>query len=466
MQTESSSVPGPEPSDPVPFARRQVFFAKERVKHQQRHGLWSILLAGSWLVLIFLALGWQDWQDWRHSRADLALSSAWHGADMLEHELQRLQRQGVLLSRSIPALADDLQRIEGRQEERVQMDALLAQWFMNYASYEFFPVADCDMYFPPAWMLYCIEDSYISHVLTDRPGASLSLLIPLRDSRDERFMLWVRLGFAPIAELLETLSLGGQRGVLLSPEEAAQRTDLLAQVAVSSTRWVLGVEPDADVWWQQRVYIARRVGGAVLLVLLGAMLLAFLRTRALREAQRRFELELSHTQLYEQATHDALTGLFNRYAFNEHFQRLVRQSRRLQKPIAVLLIDIDHFKQVNDLWGHEAGDNLLRKVAEVIGERARRPLDMAARLGGEEFAVLLDGVGAAEAWALGELLRLCVADLRLPHPTRGRVSVSVGVASCGPDHFIPPKDLLEHADRALYAAKAAGRNRVMGDWEA
>ncbi|MEW5972849.1 MAG: GGDEF domain-containing protein, partial [Pseudomonadota bacterium] len=163
--------------------------------------------------------------------------------------------------------------------------------------------------------------------------------------------------------------------------------------------------------------------------------------------------------------HDALTGLFNRYAFNEHFQRLTRQSQRLQQPMAVLLIDIDHFKQVNDHWGHEAGDGLLRKVAEVIGDRARRPLDMAARLGGEEFAVLLEGVTSAEAWALGELLRLHVADLRLPHPTRSFVSVSVGVSCSGPDHFIPLKDLLEQADRALYAAKREGRDRVVGEWE-
>jgi len=460
MQTESSSAPGSEQS-----ARRHAFSAEGRVKHQQRRGLWSILLAGIGLALIFLALGWQDWLAYRDSREALATSSAWHGADMLELELQRLQRQGVLFSRSMPALADHLQRIGDRQEEQVQMDALLSQWFMNYESYVFFPVADCDIHFPPAWASYCAEDSYTSHVLTERPGASLSLLVPLRDPGGDEFMLWVRLGFAPFTELLETLSLDGQRGVLLSPEEAAWRTDLLARVAIPSTGWVLGVQPDADAWWQQRVYIAKRVGGAVLLVLLGALLLVFLRARALREAQRRLELESSHAQLYEQATHDALTGLFNRYAFNEHFQRLTRQSQRLQQPMAVLLIDIDHFKQVNDHWGHEAGDGLLRKVAEVIGDRARRPLDMAARLGGEEFAVLLEGVTSAEAWALGELLRLHVADLRLPHPTRSFVSVSVGVSCSGPDHFIPLKDLLEQADRALYAAKREGRDRVVGEWE-
>lgn len=460
MQTESSSAPGSEQS-----ARRHASSAEERVKPQQRRGLWSIPLAGAGLALVFLVLGWQDWQAYRDSRAALATSSAWHGADMLELELQRIQRQGALFSRSMPALADHLQRIGDRQEEQVQMDALLSQWFMNYESYAFFPVADCDIHFPSAWASYCAEDSYASHVLTDRPGESLSLLVPLRDSGGDEFMLWVRLGFAPFTELLETLSLDGQRGVLLSPEEAARRTDLLARVAIPSTGWVLGVQPDAGAWWQQRMYIAKRVGGAVLLVLLGVLLLVFLRVRGLREAQRRRELESTHAQLYEQATHDALTGLFNRYALNEHFQRLTRQSQRLQQPMAVLLIDIDHFKQVNDQWGHEAGDGLLRRVAEVIGERARRPLDMAARLGGEEFAVLLEGVTSADAWALGELLRLHVADLRLPHPTRSFVSVSVGVSCSGPDHFIPLKDLLERADRALYAAKGGGRNRVLGDWE-
>lgn len=460
MQIESSSAPRSGQS-----ARRDTFSAEGCVKPQQRRGQWSILLAGIGLALVFLALGWQDWLAYRDSREALAASSARHGADMLELELQRIQRQGVLFSRSMPALADHLQHIGDRQEEQVQIDALLSQWFMNYQSYVFFPLVECDIHLPPAWAPYCAENAYTSHVLTDRPGEPLSLLIPLRDAGGDEFMLWVRLGFAPFTKLLDTLSLDGQRGVLLSAEQAARRTDLLFRVAIPFTGWVLAVEPDADAWWQQRVYIAKRVGGAALFVLLGALLLVFLRAWALGEAQRRRELESTHAQLYEQATHDALTGLFNRYAFNEHFQRLTRQAQRLQQPMAVLLIDIDHFKQVNDQWGHEAGDDLLRMVAGVIGERARRSLDMAARLGGEEFAVLLEGVCTEDAWALGELLRLHVVDLRLPHPTRGFVSVSVSVACSGPEYFLPLKDLLEQADRALYVAKREGRDRVIGAWE-
>jgi len=462
MQTDSSPTHGS--STYAPLSQPSPHGGSGSARQALRR-LWPIPLFGIGLALISLLLGWQDWLAYRDSREALASSSIQHGARMVELELQRLQRQGELFGRSMPALADHLQRIEDRQEEQAQMDVLLSQWFMHYESYLFFPRAECEVHLPKIWAPYCADGAYTSRVLTDRPGASLALLVPLWAPDGDEFMLWVRLGFAPFMELLEILSLDGQRGVLLTADEARRRTDLLAQVAIPSTGWVLAVQPEATAWRQQRVYIAKRVGAAVLLVLLGTLLLLFLRVRALREAQRRHELEITHAQLYEQATHDALTGLFNRYAFNEHFQRLTRQSQRLQQPIAVLLIDIDHFKQVNDHWGHKAGDELLRKVAAVIGERARRPLDMAARLGGEEFAVLLEGVSSADAWALGELLRLHVADLRLPHPTRGFVSVSVGVSCSGPEHFIPLKDLLEQADRALYAAKRAGRNRVVGDWE-
>jgi len=207
------------------------------------------------------------------------------------------------------------------------------------------------------------------------------------------------------------------------------------------------------------------VGSAVLLLLLGTLGMIWLRRRADRMRAHGNALEATNVLLYEQATHDALTGLYNRHAFNEHVRRLVRHGQREKLPFALLAIDVDHFKQVNDHWGHEAGDQVLRRVAEAIGHSARRPLDMAARLGGEEFAVLLENAGPEDAWAKAELLRLHVADMRLPHPSGRHVSISVGVAcgQMGPD--APLKDLLERADRALYEAKGAGRNRVIGEWE-
>ncbi|MGB9670090.1 MAG: diguanylate cyclase domain-containing protein [Halothiobacillaceae bacterium] len=433
--------------------------------HIKERGLWSIALAGLGLVVLFLFLGWQDWQAWRLSRIALAESSVRHGEALIEHELTRMTRQGELFAGAMPTLAEHLQRIEGHLEEQVQMEGLLRHWFVHYTSYDFFPSVDCAIRLPAVWASFCDQGMLEPRVLTDRPGAPLALLIPLRDAADERFVLWVRLGFEPLQRIAQTLSLDGQQGGILLKDALRQRADILAHAQIRGTDWVLAIYPQTEVWDGQRRYIIRRVGGAIAVVLLGVVVLLFLRLRTLAEAQRRQMLEQAHDRLYSQATHDALTGLFNRYAFNEHFHRLIRQAQRLRQPIAVLLIDIDYFKQVNDHWGHEAGDQLLRRVAAVIGERARRPLDMAARLGGEEFAVLLEGVSTEDAWVLGELLRLAVADLKLPHPRGGFVSVSVGVAGTGPEHYMPLKDLLELADHALYEAKRRGRNQVVGVWE-
>jgi diguanylate cyclase (GGDEF)-like protein len=164
------------------------------------------------------------------------------------------------------------------------------------------------------------------------------------------------------------------------------------------------------------------------------------------------------------AEHDSLTGLHNRRSFNRTFERLGRQAQRDSQSIALLLCDIDHFKAYNDRYGHQAGDSALQRVGSLLNDAGRRPLDMAVRLGGEEFAVLLYGIDETQAWQRGEALRTTLEQLKIPHAgsdTAGVLTMSVGVACIQPAQGGELAQLYEHADRALYEAKAFGRNQVV-----
>ncbi|MFV3415435.1 diguanylate cyclase domain-containing protein [Pseudomonas nitroreducens] len=164
------------------------------------------------------------------------------------------------------------------------------------------------------------------------------------------------------------------------------------------------------------------------------------------------------------AEHDALTGLHNRRSFNRQLERLWRQAQRESVGLALLLCDVDHFKAYNDRYGHQAGDTVLQRIGEVLAACARRPLDIAVRLGGEEFAVLLYGASEREAKERAEVLRESVQRLGIAHEgslTADEVTLSIGVSCLWPETGNPLRSIYEHADRALYEAKAFGRNQVV-----
>jgi diguanylate cyclase (GGDEF)-like protein len=167
------------------------------------------------------------------------------------------------------------------------------------------------------------------------------------------------------------------------------------------------------------------------------------------------------------AEHDSLTGLHNRRSFNRQLERVWRQAQREGLPLALLLCDVDHFKAYNDLYGHQGGDQALQRVAEVLEDAARRPLDMAVRLGGEEFAVLLYGTPEAEARQCAENVRAALERLAIRHEgsqVAEVLTMSIGLACIAPGSDTPLGqlyELYEHADRALYEAKAFGRNQVV-----
>jgi diguanylate cyclase (GGDEF)-like protein len=155
------------------------------------------------------------------------------------------------------------------------------------------------------------------------------------------------------------------------------------------------------------------------------------------------------------ATIDGLTGIPNRRGLDQTLERACAEALRTGAPLGVLMIDVDHFKALNDTHGHQAGDEVLRGVAETISDQVRA-MDTAARFGGEEFCVVMPGAGAATAAAAGERVRRAVAEAALQHA----VTVSVGVA-CAPTHGRSALELTRSADGALYEAKRSGRDRVV-----
>jgi diguanylate cyclase (GGDEF)-like protein len=165
----------------------------------------------------------------------------------------------------------------------------------------------------------------------------------------------------------------------------------------------------------------------------------------------------------ELVSRDGLSGLMNRRAFDEHLLCVWRQAIRDQRPVALLMIDIDRFKGYNDKWGHQAGDFALQNVAKVIQGFARRPLDLAARFGGDEFAVILYDLAFSHAQYLAERLRESVQNLSHEAKTwtGPEITVSVGVGFSLPGGRCNSEGVVRLADEALYQAKAAGRNCII-----
>ena len=173
-------------------------------------------------------------------------------------------------------------------------------------------------------------------------------------------------------------------------------------------------------------------------------------------------LEATNASLQQLAMSDGLTGLANRRHFDDRLHSEFKRAVRDQSPVALVILDVDFFKKFNDHHGHVAGDACLRKVAEALQAGQRRPGDVAARFGGEEFTILLPDTDLAGALLVAEKVRAAIAALAVPHQ---RSPFQVVTASAGVHAFVPQRGqhartLLEAADRGLYQAKAEGRNRV------
>jgi diguanylate cyclase (GGDEF)-like protein len=256
----------------------------------------------------------------------------------------------------------------------------------------------------------------------------------------------------------------GASAAAVAPSEFS-RYGVTRLLAVGDREWRLRIVPRKDP-----VDVLDKAGIAAILaasLAISALLFWLVTSVAISEsrgaelAQRNREAALLREKLREQAMRDQLTGLYNRHYVEEWFGLELRRAQRHGRPLAALILDIDHFKRFNDTFGHEAGDLVLREVASVLRQFARES-DVASRYGGEEFLVLLPECSFDDARCKAEQLRGEVAKLELRYGNKplGPVTVSLGVAAF-PDHAKESEALLRCADEALYMAKQTGRNRVV-----
>jgi diguanylate cyclase (GGDEF)-like protein len=192
-------------------------------------------------------------------------------------------------------------------------------------------------------------------------------------------------------------------------------------------------------------------------------LAAALDDMAAKLAAREEELQIANQHLEELASLDGLTGLANRRGFDRELERTWRQADERRQPLALMMIDIDHFKLFNDRYGHVRGDACLRAVGETLSMVTLDEAVIVARYGGEEFALLLPGLGIERTTEIAEEARTAIEDLLITHAdaTCGIVTISIGVESVVPEPGQSAADLVEAADLALYDAKRRGRNAVV-----
>ncbi|KVU39746.1 diguanylate cyclase [Burkholderia ubonensis] len=216
---------------------------------------------------------------------------------------------------------------------------------------------------------------------------------------------------------------------------------------------VAPAEDDIYATWRERaIWIGVLMAAFTAIIAAGSLLLS-------RELKRR---QVAESKLYRLAHTDALTGLDNRGRFDAVLAQEAQRATRSGRPLSVLFIDVDHFKSFNDYYGHQAGDNVLRQVAQCALRCLRRPSDHVARYGGEEFVVTLPDTDARGAATVAEAIRRAIAGLDVEHVMSpyGLVTVSIGTATTTRDRALSAAMLLKLADEALYEAKSSGRNRV------
>lgn len=180
-------------------------------------------------------------------------------------------------------------------------------------------------------------------------------------------------------------------------------------------------------------------------------------------AKRTAELNNAYKKLELVAYQDALTGLNNRRFFNITLQNEIRRTRRGHRPLSLLMCDVDYFKAYNDTYGHVAGDKCLQEIANILRRHFQRASDLVARYGGEEFCVILPDMEFNEVKLLSEQLRTGIMQHRIDHQASqvaAYVTISIGIVTCLPEAGCDADMLIRTADKALYAAKNHGRNRI------
>jgi diguanylate cyclase (GGDEF)-like protein len=225
------------------------------------------------------------------------------------------------------------------------------------------------------------------------------------------------------------------------------------------------LQPWYRTWWF--------MGLCVLVPLLAVFAILRLRVAGARARERELirvveektaDLQRANEELLRLSSTDSLTGLANRRTFDRTLEKECARIRRSGTALSLILFDVDHFKALNDTLGHQRGDVCLAMLAGEMERVARRAVDLAARFGGEEFAMILPNTTSEGARLIAEMVRQAFADLGLEHPASpiaSYLTVSAGVATAALGHRCSPEQLIEVADQSLYAAKRRGRNRVV-----
>ncbi|UNK57227.1 sensor domain-containing diguanylate cyclase [Pseudoxanthomonas daejeonensis] len=305
------------------------------------------------------------------------------------------------------------------------------------------------------------------HVLPESPDVYKTLL---ESTRAIPWKIdWASMRFAYIGPQIETL-LGWEQDswqtvddwvARMHPDDRATVVDF----CVSQSR--AGVDHEADyraltrdggyVWIRDVVHVVRDAAGEV------DSLVGFMFDISQRKHDEEELLRL-HRDLEQLSLTDSLTGISNRRSFDQCLEIEWNAARRSAQPLSLVVLDLDHFKQFNDAHGHLAGDECLQKIAGALRAIARRPRDIVARFGGEEFILLLPETGAAAAALLAQECVARIAALRIAHGGQGAgafVTASLGLGTVAHvDAGATARDFLEAVDGCLYAAKRAGRNRI------
>jgi len=276
---------------------------------------------------------------------------------------------------------------------------------------------------------------------------------------------WKTMRFTYVGPQIEAL-LGWTQGSWATVEDWATRMhpddrERVVNFCVAQSQ--AGTDHEADyraltadggyVWIRDVVHVVRKDGEVEALI-------GFMFDISARKATEEQLLKLQQ-ELEALSYKDGLTGVANRRMFDTVFELEWAKARQNRQPLSVILADVDHFKEYNDHYGHLAGDDSLKLVAQALGSAAARARDFVARFGGEEFVIILPEADATAGRMIAERCRQAIADLAIPHAAiDGQLSISLGVGTLIPNAEDDPRRFLDQVDNALYAAKDNGRDRV------